>query len=303
MPANPAASFDTEADDHNNFTSSKLARMGVGTDTVMVPARSEPHLLRKLFAEFLGDTLFVFIGSLSATDGMDTTGAAFAHGITIAVLIMSLGHISGGHFNPCVTLGIALTGNIKPITALMYAAAQLLGGCFGALLVRAVLKDLTYSIILGGATTVPISGPTFGGFALPAGQGGTFWWQAIICELMLTYILVQSVLMTAVDTNTNLLAPLAIGLTLTLDIFGAAHISSSSMNPARSFGPCVMASIFANSTVIESMSDYQYLGSTSAASFIWRDHYVYWVGPILGATLAAATYRLLLAKDDKRILL
>jgi hypothetical protein len=61
MPANPAASFDTESDG-NNFSSSKLARMGVGTDTVSVPARSEPHLIRKLFAEFLGDTIFVFIG-------------------------------------------------------------------------------------------------------------------------------------------------------------------------------------------------------------------------------------------------
>ena len=125
---------------------------------------------------------------------------------------------------------------------------------------QAVLKDNTYSAIVGGATLLPGKGPiTDANITLLFNDHGTFWWQVrhnmnislliylhlmqlsiikekclysysdvyfqgIICELILTYILVQSVLMTAVDTNKNVLAPLAIGLTLTLDIFGASVV-------------------------------------------------------------------------------
>uniref|UniRef100_A0A914WWZ7 Aquaporin-8 n=1 Tax=Plectus sambesii TaxID=2011161 RepID=A0A914WWZ7_9BILA len=286
MPVNPA--FDASSD--NQFTSAKLARMGMGQgDVMLAPDRSEPHIIRKLFVEFLGDTIFVFIGSLSALSAKESGVAApaFAHGLTIAVLIMCFGHISGGHFNPCVTLGIALTGNIRPLTAVLYAGVQLLGGCFGALLVRAVLSYDAYSTAAkGGETLLPHLFSDYNDVA------GTEWWQGIMCEMILTFILVNSVLMTAVDTDSNVLAPLAIGLSLTLDIFGAGHVSGASMNPARSFGPAIMASIFADHDT-----------GVLPLSQIWAYHYVYWIGPALGASLAAVTYKALLAKDEKRWLL
>jgi MIP family channel proteins len=233
------------------------------------------RLGRSVLVEFIGDILFIFIGSLQATSGAGVTGAALAHGITIAVLIMGMGHISGGHFNPAVTLGVFVSGNIQLIPALAYIAAQLLGGFVGSLLVRAVLNDVTYNAISGGATIVPEP---------------TSWIGAIIIEILMTYFLVHTVLMTAVDTDSNLLAPLAIGLSILVDIFAGGNISGASMNPARSLGPCISASIFADHSKL-------------TMAKIWGRHYAYWVGPGIGAGIAGLLYKLFLAKDDSRILL
>lgn len=88
-------------------------------------------------------------------------------------------------------------------------------------------------------------------------------------------MLTQTVLNAAVDTDSNMLAPLAIGFTLTLDIFAAGSISGASMNPARSLGPSVAGSIFFD----------------SQTSMLWDYQWVYWAGPLLGATISAGFYR------------
>ncbi|TKR69358.1 hypothetical protein L596_021531 [Steinernema carpocapsae] len=236
---------------------------------------SRPYtLINKLVAEFVGDMIFVFIGSLSALSHENPLiHAAFAHGITIFVLVASLGHIRArSRWSPAVTLSAALARKMKWIEVPMYWAAQLAGGFVGALWVRAILKRAQYVTIVGGATIL---------------TPGFDWYQGLIAEFFTTFILAQTVLMTAVDTDHNLLAPLAIGLTLTLDIYGAGTISGASMNPARSFGPCLAATIFESETDLNK---------------IWQYHYIYWAGPFLGAGLAATLYLLFFGRGHNRLM-
>uniref|UniRef100_A0A1I7Z9X6 Aquaporin n=1 Tax=Steinernema glaseri TaxID=37863 RepID=A0A1I7Z9X6_9BILA len=237
-----------------------------------IPEDDRPFsLITKMVAEFVGDMIFVFIGSLSGLSPVNSIiHAAFAHGITIFVLVASLGHVSGGHFNPAVTLSIAMSRKMNLKEVPFYWAAQLSGGFMGAILVRVVLNQDQYNLINGGATML---------------SQGFEWYQGLIAEFLLTFILTQCVLLTAVDTSNNVLAPLAIGLTLTLDIFAAGIISGASMNPARSFGPCLGAQIFQSNT-----------------KHIWTYHYIYWVGPFLGAALAAGLHQLFFGRGNNRLI-
>jgi glycerol uptake facilitator-like aquaporin len=128
-------------------------------------------------------------------------------------------------------------------------------------MIKAVTTSAEYSSIMGGATILP---------------KGEEWYQGFLVEIVLTAILAQTVLCCAVDTKDNALAPLAIGLTVALDIFGAGSISGASMNPARSFGPCVAAALFTG---------------VKDKSIIWITHYIYWAGPLIGAAISAFLYR------------
>jgi len=225
---------------------------------------------RACFAEFVGDFFFIFIGSMSF--GL---GPPFAHGLTIALLVASLGQISGGHFNPAVTLGVTISGAIHPLRAIFYVFFQLLGGFIGALFVRIVSPNYA---IRNGITTIGQDAKTGLDLVNPG--------QAIILEALLTYLLVQTVLCAAVDSDgNNPLAPLAIGFVLAVDIFAGGDITGASMNPARSLGPSIAASIF---------------GGTLQDP--WKYQYVYWVGPIIGSVIAALFYRLVLAKSQRRLL-
>ncbi|KAL5018617.1 hypothetical protein ScPMuIL_004339 [Solemya velum] len=218
-------------------------------------------------AEFFGVCLFVFVGCMSVQTGQVVT-IALAHGLTIALLINGLGDISGGHFNPAVTLGATIAGGTAPVVALLYFISQLLGGMLGAAFTRAVLPTDVYGNISAG------------GHALP-NDVGPGW--GILCELILTTVLVFTVLMNAIDNRTkNKLAPLAIGFAVAVDIMAGAKTSGASMNPARSFGPAVVGS------------------SVTLAADLWEYHYVYWVGPALGGLVTGILYRLLFASSEQR---
>jgi len=249
-------------------------------DRIVVDYDDKPYtLISKLLAEFVGDIIFVFIGCMSglrSTQENTVIHGAFAHGLTIFILVASLGHISGGHFNPAVTLSVALAGKLPGgyygfWQVPLYWMAQLTGGFLGALLVRAVTLKFEYDGFDGGATYLHL---------------GDEWYQGLISEAMLTFILTQTVLMTACDTSTNLLAPLAIGMCLSLDIFAAGTLTGASMNPARSLGPGIAMSIFA----------YKDTG------YIWNIHYIYWAGPFIGATLSAFFYRTVFGRGKNRLL-
>uniref|UniRef100_A0A914CXT7 Aquaporin-8 n=1 Tax=Acrobeloides nanus TaxID=290746 RepID=A0A914CXT7_9BILA len=230
-------------------------------------------IISKVAAEFVGDLIFVFVGCMSGLRAApdNVIHGAFAHGLTIFALVTSLGHISGGHFNPAVTLSIALS-NKMPIWHLpLYWVGQLTGGFCGALLCRAITLKDEYDTFDGGATYLHL---------------GDDWYQGLISEAMLTFILTQTVLLTAVDTDKNVLAPLAIGMCLTLDIFAAGSITGASMNPARSLGPCVVMSIFAYKNT----------------SYIWKTHYIYWAGPFIGASVSAFLYRTIFGRGRNRLL-
>ncbi|XP_059141591.1 aquaporin-8-like isoform X3 [Physella acuta] len=225
--------------------------------------------IRPCFAEFLGVTLFVFIGCTSVEGtGGNIVGIAIAHGFTIALLVTATGAISGGQLNPAVTIGVFLAGAISAIKAVLFILSQVAGGVLGAALSRGVLGNNVYHNITGGAHQL---GPN-----TTVGEG-------LLCEVMLTTILVTVVLTTAVDDGTkSVVAPLAIGFTVVVDILAGGALTGASMNPARSFGPAVVV--------------------TSFDSSIWQNHWIYWVGPALGGLLAGISYRLILASPNHRFL-
>jgi len=226
------------------------------------------NILRPCLAELVGVALFVFIGTM-AVNVQNNLAIALAHGLAIVVLVMSTANISGGHLNPAVTLAVCLAGAVPPLTALFYVISQLLGGIIGSALTRGVLSEDTFVNISGGAHAL--------GETTTQGEG-------VLCEMLLTSVLVSVVLLTAVDPDTKSpLAPLAIGLAVSVCILAGILVTGGGMNPARSFGPAVTMSVFESS--------------------VWDDHYVWWVGPFLGSLLAVLWYRLVLAGNEKRLIM
>lgn len=236
---------------------------------------SYDRIWRPVLAEMVGVTLFVFVGCCALISG-NITSAALGHGLTIGLLIMGLGEISGGHFNPAVTLGVTLSGGLPLVLAPGYISGQIAGGILGASLVRGALPKGVYSDIGGGVHHLGnIS--THDGSDFETVEPG--W--AILIEMVLTTVLVFTVLMSAVNPKTKTsLAPLAIGFAVAVDIMAGGMLTGASMNPARAVGPAIVAS-----AVLDNAWDY---------------HYIYWVGPILGAILAALLYKFLFSSPNQR---
>ncbi|XP_045214723.2 aquaporin-8-like [Mercenaria mercenaria] len=235
------------------------------------------RIWRPLIAEMVGVTLFVFVGCCAFLSG-EITSVALGHGLTFALLIMGLGEISGGHFNPAVTLGVTLAGGLPVVLAPAYIIAQIVGGILGASLVRGTLPKGVYSMIGGGVHHL-------GKFYIPASETVATesvepGWGLLI-ELVLTTVLVFTVLMSAVNPKTKTsLAPLAIGFAVAADIMAGVRLTGASMNPARAIGPAIVASAVLDDA--------------------WEYHYIYWVGPILGAILAALLYKLFFTSANQR---
>jgi MIP family channel proteins len=216
-------------------------------------------LTPKLVAEFIGTLAFVFIGAGAAAvlGGSGLSGIApiaFAHGLTIMVFAFAYGSISGGHMNPAVTIGVLAAGAIRLGDALGYIVAQLVGGIAGALLLLAILggsasnglgmPQLAQGLVLG-ATTVTIT---------PA--------AGFVIEAVLAFFLVTAVLSTAIAGRAGNLAPLAIGMTLTLNIIMGGALTGAAFNPARALGPMVATGNF-------------------------TDAWLYMTAPVVGAVIAA----------------
>ncbi|HEY8135265.1 MAG TPA: aquaporin [Candidatus Limnocylindrales bacterium] len=199
-----------------------------------------------IVAELAGTFLFFFVGigavasldrlgglSSLASGGMDPAAGllvvALAHGIVLAVLVSALGAVSGGHFNPAVTLGVWLTGKIHWHRALAYVVAQLIGAILAAWAVRIVIPA-TLSPSLG----VPALGTDISAVA------------GILVEAVLTVILVIAVLGTAVDLRGPKIGGLAIGFAVAADILMGGPLTGAAMNPARWFGPAAVTGLWDN---------------------------------------------------------
>ncbi|CAH1273790.1 AQP8 [Branchiostoma lanceolatum] len=232
------------------------------------PANKYETYVMPCIAEFVGLVIFVFIGTMvtgnTAAGNLWLISIALAHGLTIALLIVSIGHISGGHLNPAVTLGITIAGGVTVLQGICYVISQLLGAMVGAAFTRAILPNTTYAACSGGAHAM---------------GGGVSITGAIVCESLLTMILVLTVLLSTVDSSTTgkALPPLAIGLAVLVGILAGGPFSGASMNPARAFGPAVAAGV-------------------------WKNHYVWWVGPVIGGLVAGFIYRVFLASADRRLI-
>jgi aquaporin Z len=218
---------------------------------------------RKLIVEFLGPLVLVYIGagSIIATAGKDLVAIAFAHGLAIGLMIMAAGHISGGVFNPAITVGLVAARRLSVTLGVGYVVAELLGGTVGAALLKVSFPAASADAVKLG---VPLLGPGVSG-----GQG-------ILVEAILTFLLMFSIFGNAIDPRTpKAVAGLAIGLTITMDIFGGGALTGAAMNPARSFGPELVQGV-------------------------WDFWWVYWVGPIIGAAIAALLYNdVLLAPPEE----
>ena len=220
---------------------------------------------RSVVAEFIATLLFVFVGAgtvvvvtgfLELSPGADAgalVAIALAHGLAIATLVAATAKISGGHINPAVTFGAVITGRMKAVVGLLYVAGQLLGGAVGALLLKITIEEDVWMVSNLGAHSLNTGALT--------GDGA-----GLLVEIILTFVLVFTVFAVAMDPRGMAnLAPIAIGLAVLIDHFVGVPLTGASMNPARSFGPSLVANF-------------------------WDDHWVYWLGPLIGGGLAALLY-------------
>ncbi|XP_031699747.1 aquaporin-8a.1 [Anarrhichthys ocellatus] len=216
-------------------------------------------------AELFGTSLFVFVGCASVVGNVELSviQPAVAHGLALGVLIMVLGPISGGHFNPAVSLSVYLCGGMGLPLLLPYVLAQMCGGMIGAGLTKAMFPPDVYAASLGGAFNV-----------VNKDLGTT-----TLAEAMMSLFLTTVVCMGAVNSQTRSpWVPFCIGLTVTANIFAGGTLSGACMNPARAFGPAVAANH-------------------------WSHHWIYWVGPTCGALVTVIFIRLLLGDKKTRIVL
>jgi MIP family channel proteins len=220
------------------------------------------QIAAKLVAEFIGTFALIFIGAGSAAvvgGGAGLPGVAavaFAHGLTVMAFAFAYGTVSGGHFNPSVTVAVLAAGAMRVGDAAGYVVSQLAGGILGAILLRAVLggtgtslgtPDLAHNLGLG-ATTLTVT-----------------LWAGYVIEAMLGFFLSTVVLSTAVAGRAGNLAPLAIGVTLIFNIIMGGPLTGAAFNPARALGPMVATGNFS-------------------------DAWLYLTAPIVGAIVAAVLH-------------
>ena len=187
--------------------------------------------VQALIAEAIGTFLFFFIAAGAALVVTGDPAAALlvvalAHGVVLAVLVSSLGAVSGGHFNPAVTLGLWIAGKIDVGRGLAYMVAQLLGGA------------------AAGFALAYFFGSVAG--AVPALGQGVDVAEGIALEAIMTSVLLFAVFGTAVDPRGPRIGGLAIGLAVAVDILFGGSLTGAAMNPARWFGPAVAAGAFDN---------------------------------------------------------
>jgi MIP family channel proteins len=242
---------------------------------VMVPARDYnaenfmpadvlANWVRPLLAEFIGPFALVFAGAgsilLAASQGYGDGGTlvmvALAHGLAIGLMVAAAGHISGGHYNPAVTVALWLGGKIGMIKSVAYIAVQLAGAVVAAVVLKEIFDESTVSLERA-VPAVNYGGESDADFLIIGRQ------NAVILEMILTFFLVYVIYGVAVDARgAHAIAPLAIGLTITMDILIAGPLTGAAMNPARHFGPALVEGA-------------------------WKDWWIYWVGPIIGGAWAA----------------
>jgi MIP family channel proteins len=218
------------------------------------------NLTQKLVAEFIGTFALIFFGAgavcvdfyLRGTGGLGLLAIALAHGLAFAVMVSSLGRISGGHFNPAITIGFWVTKRLSTLDSLAYWAAQLTGAALAAFVLRLVVpEDIATNIFLG-APELMRDFPRSSGMAL---------------EAVATFFLVLVIFATAVDERGTFraIAGFGAGLTITLGMLVAGPFTGAALNPARAFGP-------------------------ELVSRHWINWGIYWVGPLSGGFLGALLY-------------
>lgn len=225
-------------------------------------------LCKKYISEFVGTFLLIFIGAgsccadfyltKSGGQGIGLLGISIAFGFVVIAVVYSFGYISGAHINPAVTISLIASKRVEPKEGFMYIVMQLAGAVVGGLLLKFFFPE-----------AIAIS---YGSCSLGAGVTVA---QAIVMEIVITFLLVFVVYATVIDKRANsALAGVAIGLVVLFGVMVGGTISGGSMNPARVFGPSLISNNFNN-------------------------HIVWWAGPIIGGLLAGIVYDVVFAEKTK----
>ncbi|CAL9044427.1 aquaporin PIP2-7 [Musa acuminata AAA Group] len=228
---------------------------------------------RALIAEFVATLLFLYVtiatvighkeqNAADQCSGVGLLGIAWAFGGMIFILVYCTAGISGGHINPAVTLGLFLARKVSLIRALLYMVAQCLGAIVGVGIVKGIMKHQYNS--LGGGANVVAAGYSKG--------------TALGAEIIGTFVLVYTVFSatdpkrSARDSHVPVLAPLPIGFAVFMVHLATIPITGTGINPARSLGAAVIYN----------------------QDKPWDDHWIFWVGPFVGALAAAAYHQYIL---------
>jgi aquaporin Z len=233
----------------------------------------ELSLTQKMSAEFLG-TLWLVLGGCGSAVlaaafpgvGIGLLGVSFAFGLSVLTMAYAVGHISGGHFNPAVTIGLFSGGRIPAKEIAPYIVAQLAGAIAGA--------GILYVIASGKAGFDLSAGFASNGYA-DHSPGGYTLVAALVAEVVMTFFFLIVILGATDERAPKGLAPIAIGLALTLIHLVSIPVTNTSVNPARSTGPALFV-----------------------GGWALKQLWLFWVAPIVGALLAGAAYRTLVGESQ-----
>lgn len=220
--------------------------------------------VRPFIAEFVGTALFVFLGAGSVVanagsgNALGAVGTALAHGVGLAIIVTMTMPISGGHINPAISVALWLAKKIDGRTLGFYVLAQLVGAVVGALLVKGFFPAAAARVTSLG--TPQLSG-TLGLF------------EGIALEALFTFFLASAVFGTAVSPQASKIGGFGIGLAVFVCGLTGGALTGAAMNPARAFGPALVA-------------------------WDWHGQAIYWIGPVLGAAVAAALWKYVLLPRD-----
>ena len=224
--------------------------------------------LKKYISEFIGTLVLVFFGcGVAVISGGNLVATSLAFGLAIVAMAYGVGNISGGHVNPAVSLGVLISGGITVTDFIGYVVAQCLGALAGSGLLALIfnlgdVKDMT-----GGYGTNGLAG---------VGDNAV---AGLLVEIVLTFIFLLAILgVTSKNQTHGSFGGLIIGLTLVVVHILGIGLTGTSVNPARSLGPAIVAAIDGNTTPI---------------ACIW----VFIIGPLIGAALAALLYKFLESPD------
>ena len=223
-------------------------------------------IANRALAEFIGTFWLVLGGCGSAvlaaafpSLGIGFLGVAFAFGLTVLTMAYGIGHISGCHLNPAVTVGLVVGGRFKAADALPYIVAQVVGAVVAALTIYFIASGKAGFSLAGGLASNGYAEHSPGGYSLAAG---------FVCEVVMTFMFLMIILGSTDGRAPVGFAPIAIGFGLTLIHLISIPVTNTSVNPARSTGPALV------------------VGGWAIAQ-LW----LFWVAPLIGAALAGLAYR------------
>jgi aquaporin Z len=237
-------------------------------------------LSKRAFAEFIGTFWLVFGGCGSAVLaagfpalGIGFAGVSLAFGLTVLTMAFAIGHVSGCHLNPAVSVGLAVSKRFPVSELPAYVVAQVLGGIVGSAVLYTIAKGKEGFSLAGGFASNGYAEHSPGGYNLAA---------CLTAEVVLTFMFLMIILGATDLRAPKGFAPIAIGLGLTLIHLIGIPVTNLSVNPARSTGPAVLLAVF---------------GDGWAVGQLW----LFWVAPIVGAALAGVVYSVFATEPEPEV--